>query len=97
MIPGSMHVLSLHDRMILDLEKRSPSSRQRDDLCVRIDLPRDRFEQVLEGLADTDAAYTYAPEVVRVIRHRRAEKFKFERRHGRWKTKNGVLPTRAQL
>ena len=90
MIPGSMHVLSLHDRMILDLDKMSPSSRQRDDLCARIDLAPDRFETVLEGLANTDATYTYAPEVVRVIRHRRAEKFKFEKRHGRWKTKNGA-------
>lgn len=97
MIPGSRHVLSRHDRMILDLEKMSPNSRQRDDLCVRIGLPRDRFETVLEGLADTDAAYTYAPEVVRVIRHRRAEKFKFERRPGRWKTKNGAPKTGAQL
>lgn len=85
MVPGTVNKLSAHDRMILDLEKVAPSAESREALCSRIDLPPEKYAIVLEGLVDTDAAYSYAPDVVERARHRRAENFAFERRQGRWK------------
>lgn len=86
MVPGTVNELFEHDRMILDLEKTASSAVARDALCRRIDLPPEKYAVVLEGLADTDAAYSYAPEVVERVRQLRAERFAFERRQGRWKT-----------
>ncbi|MCF2586121.1 DUF3263 domain-containing protein [Brevibacterium sp. UCMA 11752] len=87
MVPGTVNELSAHDRMILDLEKTKHTSAARDALCRHIELPLDKYTVVLEGLVDTDAAYSYAPDVVNRVRHLRAERFAFERRHGRWKNR----------
>lgn len=81
---GSTHALSDHDRMILDVESDRPTEAKRRALCARISLPFDRYPAVLDGLADTEAAYAYAPEVVRAVRRIRQEKFGFERRKHRW-------------
>ena len=81
---GSTHALSDHDRMILDLESDQPTEAKRRALCERINLPFDRYPAVLDGLADTEAAYAYAPDVVRAVRGIRQEKFAFERRNRRW-------------
>ena len=86
MVPGTVNELSAHDRMILDLEKTAHTEIARDSLCRRIDLPAEKYSIVLEGLVDTDAAYSYAPDVVERVRRLRAERFAFERRQGRWKT-----------
>lgn len=85
MVPGTVNELSAHDRMILDLEKAAHTAAARDSLCRRIDLPTEKYAIVLEGLVDTDAAYSYAPDVVERVRRLRAERFAFERRQGRWK------------
>lgn len=85
MVPGSANELSVHDRMILDLEKTACTEAARESLCRRIDLPTEKYSLVLEGLADTDAAYGYAPDVVERVRQLRAERFAFERRQRRWK------------
>ena len=85
MIPGTVNELSAHDRLILDLEKTASSAAARESLCRRIDLPPEKYAVVLEGLVDTDAAYSYAPDVVERVRKLRAERFAFERRQGRWK------------
>lgn len=85
MVPGTVNELSAHDRMILDLEKTASSAAAREALCRRIDLPPEKYAVVLEGLVDTDAAYSYAPDVVERVRLLRAERFAFERRQGRWK------------
>ncbi|WP_193070808.1 MULTISPECIES: DUF3263 domain-containing protein [unclassified Brevibacterium] len=87
MVPGTVNELSAHDRMILDLEKTEHTSTARDALCQHIELPLDEYIVVLEGIVDTDAAYRYAPDVVNRVRHLRAERFAFERRHGRWKSR----------
>lgn len=84
MIIGSTHTLSPHDRMILDMEADHPTEAKRRALCERINLPFDRYPAVLDGLADTEAAYAYAPEVVRAVRRIRQERFAFERRNRRW-------------
>lgn len=83
--PGSANELSAHDRLILDLEKTSPSHRDREFLCERIGLPITRYSGVLDGLADTDVAYSYAPEVVTRVRRLRGERFAFERQQKRWR------------
>lgn len=85
-IPGSTSKLSAHDRMILDVEKAHPSPADRRALCEQIDLPLERYRAVLDGIADTDPAYSYAPTVVLAVRRARAEKFAFERRSRRWRT-----------
>ncbi|AZL04408.1 MULTISPECIES: DUF3263 domain-containing protein [Brevibacterium] len=85
MVPGTVNELSAHDRMILDLEKTEHTSVAREALCRHIELPLDKYTVVLEGIVDTDAAYSYAPDVVERVRQLRAERFAFERRHGRWK------------
>ena len=85
MVPGTVRELSEHDRLILDLEKTAHTVAARDTLCRHIDLPLEKYGIVLEGLVDTDAAYSYAPDVVERIRRLRAERFAFERRQGRWK------------
>lgn len=85
MFPGTVNELSAHDRMILDLEKTAHNRAARQSLCRRIDLPTEKYTIVLEGLADTDAAYSYAPDVVDRVRRLRAERFAFERSQGRWK------------
>lgn len=96
MISGSAQNLSDHDRLILDLEGNSPTPDGRRCLCSRIGLDLDRYAVVLDGLADTDAAYAYAPDVVRSIREARSERFRFYRRSGRWKTwqktRHGSVP-----
>lgn len=84
-IPGNTRELSEHDRLILDLEKTCPSPADRQALCERIDLPFERYRAVLEGIADTDSAYSYAPTVVLTLRRIRAERFAFERRNRRWR------------
>lgn len=84
MIAGSTHALSPHDRMILDMEGDHPTEAKRRALCEHIGLPFDRYPAVLDGLADTEAAYAYAPEVVRAVRRIRQERFAFERRNRRW-------------
>ncbi|WP_413336643.1 DUF3263 domain-containing protein [Brevibacterium sp. GP-SGM9] len=84
MVPGTVNELSEHDRLILDIEKTSPSHIERESLCERIGLPIGRYSGVLEGLADTDAAYGYAPFVVERVRRLRSERFAFERRQRRW-------------
>ena len=81
---GSTHALSDHDQMILDVESDQPTEAKRRALCERISLPFDRYPAVLDGLADTEAAYAYAPEVVRALRRIRQERFSFERRNRRW-------------
>ena len=81
---GSTHALSDHDRMILDVEGGGPTEAKRRALCERIGLPFDRYPAVLDGLADTEAAYAYAPDVVSAVRRIRQEKFAFERRNRRW-------------
>lgn len=81
---GSTHALSDHDQMILDVESSRPTEAKRRALCERISLPFDRYPAVLDGLADTEAAYAYAPDVVRAVRRIRQEKFAFERRNRRW-------------
>lgn len=86
MVPGTVNELSAHDRMILDLEKNEHTQAAREALCRRIDLPSEKYAVVLEGLVDTDAAYSYAPDVVERVRQLRAERFAFERQQGRWKT-----------
>lgn len=68
MVPGTVNELSLHDRMILDLENTANTAAARDVLCGRIDLPAEKYAVVLEGLVDTDVAYSYAPDVVERIR-----------------------------
>lgn len=83
---GSTHALSDHDQMILDVESDHPTEAKRRALCERISLPFDRYQAVLDGLADTEAAYAYAPEVVRAVRRIRQERFSFERRNRRWST-----------
>lgn len=85
MVPGTVTELSEHDRMILDLEKAAHTSADRDASCRCIDLPLEMYAVVLEGLVDTDAAYSYAPDVVERVRQLRAERFAFERRQGRWR------------
>jgi hypothetical protein len=70
--------------MILDVESDQPTEAKRRALCERISLPFDRYPAVLDGLADTEAAYAYAPEVVRAVRRMRQEQFTFERRNRRW-------------
>lgn len=70
--------------MILDVEGDHPTEAKRRSLCERIGLPFDRYHAVLDGLADTEAAYAYAPEVVRALRRIRQERFSFERRNRRW-------------
>lgn len=70
--------------MILDVESSQPTEAKRRALCERISLPFDRYPAVLDGLADTEAAYAYAPDVVRAVRRVRQEKFVFERRNHRW-------------
>lgn len=91
MIAGDAQQLSAHDRMILDVERGSPTPTARRLLCDRIDLNPERYDTVLDGLADTDAAYSYAPEVVRAVRQARSERFRFYRRAGRWKTGDHVV------
>lgn len=91
MVPGTVNELSEHDRMILDLEKTAHTSAARDALCRRIDLPPEKYADVLEGLVDTDAAYSYSPDVVERVRQLRAERFAFERRQGRWKNRNAWM------
>lgn len=86
MVPGTVHELSEHERLILDLEKTTHTVAARDALCRRINLPVEKYAVVLEGLVDTDAAYSYAPDVVERVRRLRAERFAFERRQGRWKS-----------
>lgn len=81
---GSTHALSDHDQMILDVESDRPTEAKRRALCERISLPFNRYPAVLDGLADTEAAYAYAPEVVRALRRIRQERFSFERRNRRW-------------
>lgn len=88
MVPGTVNELSEHDRMILDLEKTAPTAVACESLCRRIDLPAEKYAVVLEGLVDTDAAYSYAPDVVERVRRLRAERFAFERRQGRWKQRS---------
>lgn len=85
MVPGTVHELSEHDLLILDLEKHEPTAAGRHELCQRIELPAERYAIVLEGIVDTDVAYGYAPDVVERVRRLRAERFAFERRQGRWK------------
>lgn len=85
MAPGTTNELSAHDRMILDLEKIAHTSADRDTLCRRIDLPPEKYAIALEGLVDTDAADSYALDVVKRVRLVRAELFAFERRQGRRK------------
>ena len=85
-VPGTVNELSAHDRMILDSERSQPSTAARLRLCQHIDLPVERYPAVLEGLADTDAAYCYAPAVVDRIRRLRAERFAFERQKRRWRS-----------
>jgi hypothetical protein len=80
-----VHELSEHDRLILDLEKTTHTTAARAALCRRINLPVEKYAVVLEGLADTDAAYSYAPDVVEWVGRLRVERFAFERRQGRWK------------
>ncbi|MDK8436610.1 MULTISPECIES: DUF3263 domain-containing protein [unclassified Brevibacterium] len=46
-------------------------------------MPIERYSGVLEGLADSDAAYSYAPEVVTRGRRLRGERFAFERQQKR--------------
>ncbi|TGD13514.1 DUF3263 domain-containing protein [Brevibacterium sp. S111] len=87
MVPGTVSELSEHDRMILDLEKTAHTAAARHSLCRRIDLLPEKYTVALEGLADTDAAYSYAPDVVERVRQLRAERFAFERRQGRWKNR----------
>jgi hypothetical protein len=70
--------------MILDLEGNHPTEVKRRALCEQIGLLYDRYEAVLGGLADTEAAYAYAPDVVRAVRRVRQERFAFERRNHRW-------------
>lgn len=72
--------------MILDLESNRPTEAKRRALCEQIGLPFDRYEAVLGGLADTEVAYSYAPDVVRAVRRIRQERFSFERRNRRWST-----------
>ncbi|WP_167951304.1 DUF3263 domain-containing protein [Brevibacterium marinum] len=91
MIAGDAQQLSAHDRMILDVECGSPTPAARRLLCDRIDLAPERYDTVLNGLADTDAAYSYAPEVVRTVRHSRAERFRFYRRARRWTTWDHIV------
>lgn len=81
---GSAHALSDHDQMILDVESNRPTEAKRRALCERISLPFDRYPAVLDGLADTEAAYAYAPDVVGAVRRMRQERFLFERRNRRW-------------
>lgn len=88
MVPGTVNELSTHDRMILDLEKTAHTVAVRDALCQCIDLSPEKYAVVLEGLVDTDAAYSYAPDVVDRVRQLRAERFAFERRQGRWKNRD---------
>lgn len=83
---GRTHALSDHDQMILDVERDRPTEAKRRALCERIGLPFDRYAAVLDGLADTEAAYAYAPDVVRAVRRLRQERFSFERRNRRWST-----------
>jgi hypothetical protein len=85
-IPGTVNELSAHDRMILDFERSPSSAATRMVLCRRIELAVERYSAVLEGLADTDAAFGYAPDVVTRIRRLRSERFAFERRKGRWRS-----------
>lgn len=85
MVPGTVNELPEHDRLILDLEKTEHTPAARDALCRRIDLPPEKYGVVLEGLVDTDATYSYAPDVVEWDRQLRAERFAFERRQGRRK------------
>lgn len=54
-------------------------------LASTAQLPLEKYAVVLEGLVDTDAAYSYAPDVVERVRRLRAERFAFERRQGPWK------------
>lgn len=86
MISGSAQTLSDHDRLILDLEGNSPTLEGRRRLCRQIGVDPERYPLVLDGLADTDAAYAYAPDLVRSIRAARSERFRFYRRNGRWRT-----------
>ncbi|TSI14088.1 DUF3263 domain-containing protein [Brevibacterium aurantiacum] len=88
MVPGTVNELSEHDRMILVLEKTTPTAVACESLCRRIDLSTEKYTIVLEGLVDTDAAYSYAPDVVERVRQLRAERFAFERRRGRWKQRS---------
>lgn len=60
MVPATVNELSAHDRMILDPEKTAHTSTAREALCRRNDLPLGKYTVVLEGLVDTDAAYSYA-------------------------------------
>ena len=91
---GSAQDLSDHDRLILDLERKSPSPEDRRSLCARIDLKPERYAAVLDGLADLDAAYAYAPDIVRTIREARSERFRFSRRGGRWRLRQKSLDRR---
>ncbi|MCF2588936.1 DUF3263 domain-containing protein [Brevibacterium sp. UCMA 11752] len=68
MVPGTVNELSAHDRLILVLEKTALSAAAREELCRRINLPVEKYTVVLEGLVDTDAAYSYAPDVVDRVR-----------------------------
>lgn len=85
MVPGAVYELSKHDRMILDLEKSAHTPVDHDALCRHIDLPPEKYAIVLEGLLDTDAANSCAPDGVERVRHLRAEQFALERRQGRWR------------
>jgi hypothetical protein len=85
MVPGTVHELSEHDRLILDLEKTAHTTAAREALRRRINLPVEKYAVVLEGLVDTDAAYSCAADVAERVRRLRAERFTFECRQGRWK------------
>ena len=56
--PGTVHELSEHERLILDLEKTTHTVAARDALCRRINLPVEKYAVVLKGLVDTDAGGT---------------------------------------
>jgi len=77
MAPGTVHEFAMPDRLILDLETTTHTVAVRDALCWRINLSVEKYAVVLEGLVDTEANGSYAPDIVDRVRRLRAERFAF--------------------
>ena len=85
MIRGGLNRLSEDEKTLLDAERGGLTREERAALCARLALDPEQYDAVLDGLADTEAAAGYAPEVVTRVRAARAERFSFERSKGRWR------------
>ncbi|GAA4282676.1 hypothetical protein GCM10022261_02070 [Brevibacterium daeguense] len=67
------------DREMLDLERSEPTSAQRREFCTGHGIAIERYPAMLDGLADTSGAMTFAPQVVARVRAARTEAFRYQR------------------